>query len=71
MEAEFRNPGGNYLSAGDALLPSVYLFFDLAFLVAAIAWVRFLRSNEKHVSDLCCDLYYDALIALKLIDAMS
>ncbi|GLD97803.1 hypothetical protein PINS_up006500 [Pythium insidiosum] len=49
MEAEFRNQDGNYLSAGDAALPSVYLFMSLLFCGAAVVWARYLREHQAHI----------------------
>lgn len=38
MHAKLYNPGPNYLSAGDTVLPSMYLFFFLLFALCLIAW---------------------------------
>ena len=38
LDAEFRNPGPNYLSAGDAPLPFLYFVFFLLFFAALIVW---------------------------------
>eukprot|EP00607_Mallomonas_marina_P009512 CAMPEP_0182419110 /NCGR_PEP_ID=MMETSP1167-20130531/3509_1 /TAXON_ID=2988 /ORGANISM="Mallomonas Sp, Strain CCMP3275" /LENGTH=483 /DNA_ID=CAMNT_0024593745 /DNA_START=99 /DNA_END=1550 /DNA_ORIENTATION=+ len=42
LSASFRNPGPNYLSAGDAPLPTMYLVFFLLFLAALGVWVTVL-----------------------------
>lgn len=39
LQVTFSNPGPNYLSAGDAPLPSLYFIFFVAFLVATIVWI--------------------------------
>ncbi|KAJ0406713.1 hypothetical protein P43SY_004538 [Pythium insidiosum] len=49
MEAEFRNHDGNYLSAGDSALPSVYLLMSLLFCGAAVAWGRHLRAQQSNI----------------------
>jgi hypothetical protein len=36
LDAAFQNPGPNYLSAGDAPLPSLYFSFFVLFTVALI-----------------------------------
>jgi hypothetical protein len=38
LDATFYNPGPNYLSAGDAPLPTMYLVFFLLFAVVLVAW---------------------------------
>lgn len=45
LDAAFINPGPNYLSAGDAPLPSVYLVFFFFFLIALVAWIWVLRRD--------------------------
>ncbi|TMW61678.1 hypothetical protein Poli38472_010741 [Pythium oligandrum] len=65
MEATFRNRDGNFLSAGDSALPTVYLLTSLAFLGAAVAWARFLRANHKHIHDV--HHMMSVLLALKII----
>lgn len=49
MEAEFKNGDANYLSAGDAELPTVYLALSAAFLLATLSWVYCLYKNADHV----------------------
>lgn len=39
LQAEFHNPGPNYLSAGEAPLPWVYFAFFLSFAAATIVWL--------------------------------
>lgn len=45
LYAEFINPGPNYLSAGDAPLPTMYLCFVIAFTIALGVWIRVLRRD--------------------------
>lgn len=45
LDAAFINPGPNYLSAGDAPLPTVYLVFFFFHLVAFGAWIWVLRRD--------------------------
>lgn len=45
LDASFINPGPNYLSAGDAPLPTVYLVFFFFHLAAFIAWIWVLRRD--------------------------
>lgn len=49
MEAEFKNGDANYLSAGDAELPTVYLMLFIAFLLATLSWIYCLYKNADHV----------------------
>lgn len=45
LDAEFSNPGPNYLSAGDAPLPTMYLVFFFFHVVALGAWIWVLRRD--------------------------
>lgn len=45
LDAEFINPGPNYLSAGDAPLPTMYLCFFVAFSIALGVWIWVLRRD--------------------------
>lgn len=47
LDASFINPGPNFLSAGDAPLPTVYLVFFVLHLVAFGAWVWVLRRDPS------------------------
>jgi len=49
MNAIFENPGGNYLSSGDAPLPGVYLLASIIFFGTFGYWIRIMRQNKKHV----------------------
>lgn len=54
MEAEFKNGARNYLSMGDAQLPTVYLVLSVAFLLATFVWIYALRKHSDHVRRLSC-----------------
>lgn len=48
LEVSFMNPGPDYLSAGDAPLPPLYLSFSLLFLLLTLTWVFMLwRSDAR------------------------
>ena len=51
LQAEiiFRNPGGNYLSAGEQPLPLLFLAEALAFAAAFVVWFRYTR---KHAAEM-------------------
>ncbi|CAH0486640.1 unnamed protein product [Peronospora farinosa] len=49
MDALFKNGDHNFLSIGDAPLPSVYLVMSLLFLSAAVVWWWCLVKNLEHV----------------------
>lgn len=49
IHAKFYNPGPNYLSAGEAPLPTLYFLFFLCYLVAMAAWVAVCRRRKEHV----------------------
>lgn len=49
LRAEFVNPGGNYLSAGEMPLPAMYILFSLLFGAAAAGWVFHLRSHAEKI----------------------
>lgn len=49
LEAMFFNPGPNYLSAGDAPLPVLYLSFFVLFSAAFVAWAGVLRYSAGTV----------------------
>ena len=49
LKATFVNPGPNYLSVGDAPVPTVYLILSMCFLAALVAWVSQLRSHPRQV----------------------
>ncbi|CAI5729231.1 unnamed protein product [Peronospora destructor] len=49
MDAVFKNGAHNFLSIGDAPLPSVYLVMSLLFLSAAVVWWWCLGKNLEHV----------------------
>ena len=49
MRAVFKNPDGNYLSAGDASVPLIYLLMSIVFLTAGLHWARVLHANVAHV----------------------
>jgi hypothetical protein len=49
MDASFINPGPNYLSAGETVLPNLYLGISLAFLFALIVWIKHLREHAEKV----------------------
>jgi len=45
LNAVFKNPD-DYLSAGDAPLPNIYIAFSVAFTIALAAWLLVLRRSE-------------------------
>ncbi|KDO22816.1 hypothetical protein SPRG_11575 [Saprolegnia parasitica CBS 223.65] len=49
MRAVFKNPDGNYLSAGDASVPLIYLLMSIVFLTAGLHWARVLHANMAHI----------------------
>ncbi|OQR85288.1 transmembrane protein [Achlya hypogyna] len=49
MKAIFKNPDGNYLSAGDASVPLIYLLMSMIFLTFALHWSRVLHANQDHI----------------------
>ena len=49
LKATFVNPGPNYLSAGDASVPTVYLLLSLCFLAALVIWISRLRASPTQV----------------------
>ncbi|POM66736.1 Transmembrane protein [Phytophthora palmivora] len=49
MEAMFKNGANDFLSAGDAPLPVVYMTTSLLFLGAAVAWGRCLATHREYV----------------------
>lgn len=65
MTAAFQNGARNYLSAGDAPLPTVYLVLSIAFVAATALWLQYLRTHASHVrclvssvssSSCCCSV---------------
>jgi len=49
LDASFQNPGGNYLSAGEAPLPIVFLVFSTICFALLGYWCVFLVRNRKNV----------------------
>lgn len=47
LTASFQNPGPNYLSAGDAPLPKLYLSFFAIFLAILLVWVYVIASAAR------------------------
>lgn len=45
LNLKMYNPGGNYLSAGDQPLPSMYLIFCIAHCVMLFCWVFYIRKH--------------------------
>ncbi|CAM9774125.1 unnamed protein product, partial [Chrysoparadoxa australica] len=48
LRAEMVNPGPNHLSAGESLLPSVFLVFGLLFSMLLVAWVVGLKKAQEN-----------------------
>ena len=46
LHAKFYNPGPNYLSAGEAALPTLYLTFFSIFSLALILWCYTLSTTD-------------------------
>lgn len=68
LDLEFRNPGPNYLSAGDMPLPAVYLAFFVLFTVALGVWVWLLVSTAGAVHRI--HYLMAALLALKCLSLL-
>lgn len=55
IHAKFYNPGPfdrpNYLSAGEAALPTLYFGYFVLYGLALGSWLYVLRSHKDHVSD--------------------
>jgi hypothetical protein len=49
LKAEFFNPGPDYLSAGDAPLPTVYASFAVAFGLSLFAWIIVLIRKRPNI----------------------
>lgn len=49
LDYTFRNPGPNYLSAGEIPLPSVYFFLTALFGVATGVWFWYCRRNRSDI----------------------
>lgn len=47
LYATFQNPGPNYLSAGDAPLPALYMFFFVVFVGALVVWCYVLFGPQQ------------------------
>jgi hypothetical protein len=65
LDATFYNPGPNYLSAGDAPLPSLYFTFFVLFSVALGMWAWLLRQSGPN-SGTVHRIHYMMLILLVL-----
>lgn len=49
IHAKFYNPGPNYLSAGEAALPSIFFAFFFIYSVVMAFWVYVLRRRREKV----------------------
>ena len=73
MNAMFVNPGPDYLSAGDAPLPEMYMFFFIIYSIVSLVWYRIIcrqsteRRNFLHflmagvLSLKCFTLFFESL----------
>ena len=72
LDAVFYNPGPNFLSAGDTLLPVVYLVFSLIFIGTLILWSWILVRDKGVVHHIhymmlillglkCCTLIFESI----------
>ena len=72
LDAQFRNPGPNFLSAGDAPLPLLYFIFFLLFSVAFVLWCWVLSRDEATNGTVHRVHYMMAiLLALKCLTLLS
>ncbi len=67
MDAAFVNPGPNYLSAGDAPLPTLYLSFFALFAGLLATWIYLLLQKSNHTNVHTIHYYMLVLLALKCI----
>lgn len=65
LEAEFYNPGPNYLSAGDTQLPTLYLVFFWLFAIALVVWCWALM-RDPATGGVVHRIHYMMLILLSL-----
>ncbi|RLN97373.1 hypothetical protein BBJ28_00017843, partial [Nothophytophthora sp. Chile5] len=65
MDAVFQNGERDFLSAGDAPLPTVYLLTSLLFLLAAVVWTKCLVTHRLHVHRV--HLLMTLLVAVKTL----
>ena len=72
LDAQFRNPGPNFLSAGDTPLPLLYFIFFLLFSVAFVIWCWVLSRDEATNGTVHRVHYMMAiLLALKCLTLLS
>jgi hypothetical protein len=69
MHAKFYNPGPNYLSAGEAALPELYLAFFAIFAIGLICWCYTLLKTDGVVHRI--HYMMTALMTLKVLSLLS
>lgn len=72
LDVKFINPGPNYLSAGDAPLPTMYFLFFILFTIALIAWCWVL-SRDAETNGTVHRIHYmmAVLLALKCLTLLA
>ena len=72
LDAQFRNPGPNFLSAGDTPLPLLYFIFFVLFSIAFVVWCWVLSRDEATNGTVHRVHYMMAiLLALKCLTLLS
>ena len=72
LDAKFHNPGPNYLSAGDAPLPTVYFIFFILFAIAFLCWIGVLSRPQDARGGKVHRIHYmmALLLALKTLSLL-